>query len=530
MPLRRCFPCLFLLLSSTLPLAAQAGGQARLRFQTSNGQEQSDFGTCVDRAGDVNGDFFEDLIIGAPRENVGSQTNLGAVYILAGPSFQLLRRIDGIQAGKRFGAAVSGAGDLNQDGFDEVVVGAPDARRARVFDGLSGNLLYTLEYPGIESMFGRSVSEAGDVNGDNIPDVAVAGDVVIGVFSGADGTLIRRFEASTIGHPIGHVVKSAGDFNQDGYDDIVGTKTNPIKGGDIYVLSGLDGSELAHFKGGSLLSNFGTAVDVAEDIDFDGVPEILVSNTSTGADSYVELISGATGFRLFHWVPPGGIIIDYGYGETVAVLEDVDGDQVQDYMVGAPRYSSNGAVFLYSGRTGKALHILEEAANTFGSSVASIGDLTGDGLSEFVTGAPNAETVFVHDFRPLLYSDAPCISSSSGGTVRFHIDFPQSEADMNYALLASVYGTGPTSILGLQVPLSDGPIFQLCLNGNSPGELKNAYGRLNHKGNALARLVVQPDQLSKMVDHSLYFAAISYSSQPNQPRLSSIARAICVNP
>jgi hypothetical protein len=152
-----------------------------------NEEELGEFGHSVGGAGDVNGDGIPDIVVGAPYEDPpGTPFDAGRAYIFSGRSGESLHELisPNETPGGYFGRAVAGVGDMNGDGYDDVMVGAnrenpgsgPEgAGRAHIFSGRTGRLLYTLVSPNEEQWgyFGYSVAGAGDVNGDGHPDVMV---------------------------------------------------------------------------------------------------------------------------------------------------------------------------------------------------------------------------------------------------------------------------------------------------------------------------------------------------------------------
>jgi hypothetical protein len=135
------------------------------------------FGSSVSDAGDVNGDGVDDLIVGAPG-NGGF--NPGNVQVFSGVDGSVLYNFDGDSGSDRFGVSVSGAGDVNGDGFDDLIVGAVldndngfQSGSARVFSGSDGSVLYNLDGDSARDGFGGSVSGLGDVNGDGVADFIV---------------------------------------------------------------------------------------------------------------------------------------------------------------------------------------------------------------------------------------------------------------------------------------------------------------------------------------------------------------------
>ena len=130
-------------------------------------------------AGDVNGDGFADLIVGAEGDDNNGVSNSGSARVFSGLDGSVLYTFDGTVSGGFFGGSVSGAGDVNDDGFADLVVGArfgsnnaPSAGRALVFSGVDGSVLYDISGAS-NRLFGVSVSGADDVNGDGVDDFIV---------------------------------------------------------------------------------------------------------------------------------------------------------------------------------------------------------------------------------------------------------------------------------------------------------------------------------------------------------------------
>ncbi|MHC4922419.1 MAG: hypothetical protein ACYTKC_22915, partial [Planctomycetota bacterium] len=155
------------------------------------------FGISVSGAGDVNGDGHADLIVGANGDdNNGSSS--GSARVLSGKDGKILHTFNGDSAGDQFGVSVSGAGDVNRDGYADVIVGAyrdgnndTNSGSARVLSGKDGKILYTYDGDFYGDYFGWSVSGAGDVDRDGHADLIVGSGYAdyARVFSGKPQTL-----------------------------------------------------------------------------------------------------------------------------------------------------------------------------------------------------------------------------------------------------------------------------------------------------------------------------------------------------
>ncbi|MCH7645531.1 MAG: FG-GAP repeat protein, partial [Myxococcales bacterium] len=233
---------------------------ALMDAQLESNQSVAQLGRSVSGAGDVNGDGYDDVIVGAWRYDAG-QTDEGAAFVFLGSATGIAdgnpstahAQLESNQLGAQLGRSVSGAGDVNGDGYDDVIVGAlgydageTDEGAAFVFlgsaagiaDGNPSTAHAQLESNQDSAWLGYSVSGAGDVNGDGFADVIVGAErydagetdegasfVFLGSATGiADGnpsTAHAQLESNQAGARLGWSVSGAGSVNGDGYADVI---------------------------------------------------------------------------------------------------------------------------------------------------------------------------------------------------------------------------------------------------------------------------------------------------------------------
>ena len=423
-------------------------------FQSITGFPGANVGSYVNCAGDVNGDGLSDIIIGAASYN----SNQGAALVYMGAEGALLGPgpawfVSGPQAGCKFGICVASAGDVNGDGFSDILVGAsaydnPEADEGRVYlyqgspDMPLTQPSIVLQVDQIDCGFGNSVASAGDVNGDGYSDVIIGaplydnplsneGAVFIfhGNTNGISYTPTQIIEADILNVYFGFSVSSAGDINGDGYSDIVVGATNYSSNlvtdyyeGALYVYhgspAGVDPVPACMLQSNKYNAQLGISCSSAGDVNGDGYSDILGGAPGYGPGvnnpgAALLWMGSSNGITNLYPVVLTNNVASSGMGQSVSGVGDLNGDGFGDIAVGAPYYqngqSLEGAVYVYYG-SGAGINtspsvLIEsnEAGALFGNSVSGAGDINGDGFGDLIVGAPAYDNLVVNDGAALIY-------------------------------------------------------------------------------------------------------------------------------
>ena len=404
-----------------------------------NGIDAGDFsGISVSSAGDVNGDGYDDLIIGANSADPNGDDNAGATYIVYGGASAPgtdgmldLSDLDGtngftltgIDASDRSGFSVSSAGDVNGDGYDDLIIGAnradPNGRSSAgetyvVYGGanapgtggvldlgaLDGSNGFILAGSARNDQSGRSVSSAGDVNGDGYDDLIIGADLADPNGNNYAGTTYVIY----------------GGANAPGTDGVL--NLSDLDGSNGFILTGIEAYDFSAFS-----------VSSAGDVNGDGYDDLIIGAHSAdpngdsnagetyvvygganapGTDGVLDLgaLNGTNGFTLT------GIDANDQSGRSVSSAGDVNGDGYDDLIIGARSADPNGGdsgetYIVYGGASAPGtdgvldLGALDgtngfiltgiDAEDRSGHSVSSAGDINGDGYDDLIIGAYRAD-------------------------------------------------------------------------------------------------------------------------------------------
>ncbi len=367
-------------------------------------------GSALSGAGDVNGDGIYDILISAHARN----NLVGQSYVLFGSKRKWPQAINladlngnngftinGIIGSFNNGESVSGAGDVNGDGLDDILIGAQyninhhgrgyvifgnQSAWSSIFDleNLNGNNGFVISGNSPDSRLGSFVSGAGDVNGDGIADILISDS---------------HFEEP--GQGLTYVV--------------FGSKTTWPANISLSDLNGANGFVMV---GIHQFDESGSALSGAGDINGDGIVDILIS--APGSDNYTGqsyLVFGHKGswpasINLINLNGTNGVAFtgihtnDFS-GSSVSGVGDVNGDRIADILIGAMSANNHaGQSYIVfgskepwhaemmlvdlNGNNGFAINGM--AVDQSGVSVSGVGDINGDGLPDFIIGAVGVNT------------------------------------------------------------------------------------------------------------------------------------------
>ncbi|NII29487.1 T9SS type A sorting domain-containing protein [Pseudoflavitalea sp. X16] len=449
------------------------------------GRAEATFGASVAGAGDVNGDGYSDVIIGAPLYD-SLYAEEGRAYVYYGtpsglpviPSLSLSYHSN-TDGHEHFGSAVSGAGDINGDGYADIIIGAPFASDDGYELAIGHALVYYGSATGIPAtadtilkgdmpfaFYGISVAGAGDINGDGYSDVIVGASeygYTIGFPNGSRGRVFVYYgspaglqasdyvEGDQYLSMFGKLVAGAGDVNGDGYSDIAVSAPNyhvyaPNADGAVFIYHGSDTGLTTTYA--NLFTNaqpiaatgFSQSMAGGGDLDGDGYTDLVLSQPFYYDDPFNNPTHTIARLLIYYGsatgLPASPVILDstgrpgLALGGPIGHAGDVNGDGFADIAVAGADTNTHAhasRLLLYhgaaAGLTDTLFDVIDTAAHVPVPVLAGAGDVNGDGYADIVMGEPaydagdstNAGRAYMYHGAPDSIDEPPAVTFDSPG-------------------------------------------------------------------------------------------------------------------
>ncbi|MBT4028145.1 MAG: hypothetical protein HN844_08280 [Planctomycetes bacterium] len=461
---------------------------------------------------DLDADGHRDLVVSATSLN-----DKGGIAVVSGKTGSLLYTVEHSGAvGDKFGCSVDSVADLDDDNIPELIVGTrghdpgpPLSGYVSVLSGASGVLLSTIENSySITANFGQKVANAGDWDGDGLPDCFIlarrdfawfAGEVVVRVYSLATGNCLASFLTGLRTSMLTSADFNlfTGDFNCDGILDFVVEGLNEFEAiHEAKAFSGLDGSVLWHYEPSQISSKYGersraSFLIPSTDFDGDGCADFAVVNDGrlfvnsdqrNGWTGALELYCGATGAPFNRALIP--IFDTYNFGADAVCLSDSSEADSPTFAVGS--YSS------------------------------SVKDTTEEGFVE------------IWKYWPGISPQRVEVSAAIGGSTDFKLEMPPGRfAHAKYRLLLSKHGHSGFWNGGLYVPLTFDSLTLATSQGFVPGGVSFAVGHLNTFGEGSVQFDLPAGAWMPFVGQSMFAAVVVETASE---LVSTVSVEIAVTP
>lgn len=537
---------LALALAATALLAPAAAAQKTI--WTFTGSTADSYGEVGDLVGDMDGDGRAEILVGAWRDDNGALSDAGSCFLYDGASGAPLPNVFGTGAGDHVGFGSSSAGDANGDGFYDVCVAGDeddvpgvgsDAGSARVISGLTGGVLSETTGDNASDLYGWSTAAAGDVNGDGFDDVVIGAllDDAPGlgscgsltVVSGANGVVLFRELGSVANGRLGSHVGRAGDVNGDGLADVIGAQgTRALvfagpAGGLLYDLANPGAGSTGKASGGI-------------DVDLDGFDDLVLgaAGASSGAGR-VRVVSGRTGLALWNVFGAAGDAL----GASVVGAGDLNGDGYGDFVAGATGDDTGGnnagAVRAFSGKDGTPIGTIAGTGpgQQLGYDVGGLHDVDGDGVNDVVATSRAAARALVVSFVPQGVTPFGSGTPGCAGAQDIGTNGPALVGDAGFTVHSSNAPPGVPALLALAdtpdpagTPLA-GALLHVALPPAASFFQLSGTPPADSRGSIAANVPVPPNPALAGV--SLFFQVGTLWNVPGCPTLLSTSRAMRVS-
>lgn len=444
--------------------------------------------------GDVDKDGYDDLGLGGFGLFFPDVT----IKVLSGKNGEVIHDIL-IKTTLSAGCGINSAGDYNKDGYPDFIVGCSAEDIALVYSGKDKSELARFRSNVQKETFGISVDHAGDINGDGYSDVivgAVAGlnsnpNGYIKIFSGKDNSMIVRIDGKNRFDGFGYNVLGLGDVDKDQMDDfgVLAQIPSNNTGGYFNVYSGKGGKPTLLKTINFDIFTYEAHVEQLGDINKDGVEDFSLGlfKRSRSGKGEVRLYSGSDRTLIRTYIANYDPRVDYAFSFNSNV-GDFNRDGYDDLMVHAAADVINnfpGYMQLYSGLDGKILLTMNNIGPGSAISVSDgLGDLNDDGRDDFAilnlrAGSPNGVYVTFLGKERTTHTD-------QGSYQSFKFDYGPKMSGKTMALPGSLTGTSGFPFMGKIIPLTlddysnitfYDPAYKTVLDSQGKGEIKLPFSK-----------------------------------------------------
>ena len=350
---------------------AISGQTGQILWQTTGAHDNALLGQNAESLPDVNGDGVDDILVLNPDGFGTWLSENGSTVVLSGADGSQLWKFEGLFNGERFGMTWMQVEDMDMDGVGDIVLGSPEADamglpssgHVTALSGANGMMIWQRSGMYMYGRYGETIFDAGDINGDGFGDIVMASPAastgsfwnpltdngLVEAISGMGGYPLWVATGSISGAHLGNAMIVAEDVNGDGFKDFLSgsglaDSGNFANNGEIMAISGMGGYPLWSTQGDSNDAHLGTNIRMINDLDGDGVEEVLswVTYADTGDlinNGSVRAHNGATGAELWRH---DGSTNDMRMGDAVTMGDDFDFDGFDDIYVASSEADSNG--------------------------------------------------------------------------------------------------------------------------------------------------------------------------------------------
>jgi hypothetical protein len=504
--------------------------------------------------GDLNSDGVSDIYHASAYASTNGFYQNGYIKVLDGSDGNILWEIHGTSDYERLGEATTFIDDIDGDGVGEILSAVSSASTngfsqngyIKVLNSLDGSILWQVHGTSDNEYLGEGITFIDDINGDAVSDIlslspyastnGLSQNGCIRVIDPIHGTILWQVDGTSDNEYLGAGITFIDDINGDAVSDILSPSphayTNGLSSnGCIRVIDPIHGTILWQVDGTSDNEHLGEGITFIDDIDGDGVGEILSAASSASTNGFyqngcIKALNGLDGTIIWQ---AHGTNDHANLGHEMILHDDITNDGVAELTTKSYGHdvSWTEGMIAIDGSNGNTLWGIDDGIELV-LLVPNL-DIDNDG---------NTEWIFVSDDKLCLASTAPqkgmtssasMLSAGQGGNIFYNLDYPDSCAFYRYSLLFSMT-SGSVNIQGLNVPLGYDLWLAQSYSGIYPQPFMYPTGFLDADGDAQAGLSVPQNKMpASMIGTTINFASIVRLAW-GEWELSSVSVPLLITP